>query len=288
MTTITTAPAKSWRWRRSGTAMGDFVLDDFMIRALVGGCGIALVSGPLGSFVVWRRMAYFGDTLAHSALLGIALGYLLGIGMTAGVIAVCVGIAVLLVLLQEQKQLASDTLLGIVSHSTLSLGLVAIAFMETMRIDLLAYLFGDILSVTWGDIVWIYGGGAAALAVLAFIWRRLLAITVDEDLARVEGMPVLAIRLTFMLLIAGVIAIAMKIVGILLITSLLIVPAATARRFARSPEQMAGTAAVIGMLAVMGGLAGSLVWDLPSGPSVVTSAALMFACSLMVPVPRAA
>jgi zinc transport system permease protein len=288
MTTITTAPAKSWRWRRSGTAMGDFVLDDFMIRALVGGCGIALVSGPLGSFVVWRRMAYFGDTLAHSALLGIALGYLLGIGMTAGVIAVCVGIAVLLVLLQEQRQLASDTLLGIVSHSTLSLGLVAIAFMETMRIDLLAYLFGDILSVTWPDIVWIYGGGAAALAVLALIWRRLLAITVDEDLARVEGMPVLAIRLTFMLLIAGVIAIAMKIVGILLITSLLIVPAATARRFARSPEQMAGTAALIGMLAVLGGLAGSLVWDLPSGPSVVTSAALMFACSLMVPVPRAA
>jgi len=268
--------------------MADFVLDDFMIRALVGGCGIALVSGPLGSFVVWRRMAYFGDTLAHSALLGIALGYLLGIGMTAGVIAVCVGIAVLLVLLQEQRQLASDTLLGIVSHSTLSLGLVAIAFMETMRIDLLAYLFGDILSVTWADILWIYGGGAAALAVLAFIWRRLLAITVDEDLARVEGMPVLAIRLTFMLLIAGVIAIAMKIVGILLITSLLIVPAATARRFARSPEQMAGTAAVIGMLAVMGGLTGSLFWDLPSGPSVVTSAALMFACSLMVPVPRAA
>ena len=268
--------------------MGDFTIDDFMIRALVGGCGIALVSGPLGSFVVWRRMAYFGDTLAHSALLGIALGYLLGIGMTVGVIAVCVGIAVLLVLLQEQKQLASDTLLGIVSHSTLSLGLISIAFMETMRIDLLAYLFGDILSVTWEDILWIYGGGAAALAVLAFIWRRLLAITVDEDLARVEGMPVLAIRLTFMLLIAGVIAIAMKIVGILLITSLLIVPAATARRFARSPEQMAGTAALIGMLAVLGGLAGSLVWDLPSGPSVVTAAAVMFACSLMVPVPRAA
>ena len=254
----------------------------------MGGCGIALVSGPLGSFVVWRRMAYFGDTLAHSALLGIALGYLLGIGMTAGVIAVCVGIAVLLVLLQERKQLASDTLLGIVSHSTLSLGLVAIAFMETMRIDLLAYLFGDILSVPGA----ISCGSMAVVRrrwrVLAFIWRRLLAITVDEDLARVEGMPVLAIRLTFMLLIAGVIAIAMKIVGILLITSLLIVPAATARRFARSPEQMAGAAAVIGMLAVLGGLIGSLFWDLPSGPSVVTSAALMFACSLMVPVPRAA
>ena len=91
-----------------------------------------------------------------------------------------------------------------------------------------------------------------------------------------------------MLLIAGVIAVAMKIVGMLLITSLLIMPAATARRFARSPEQMAGTAVVIGMLAVLGGLVGSLVWDLPSGPSVVTAAALMFACSLMVPVPRAA
>lgn len=263
-------------------------MDDFMIRALVGGCGIALVAGPLGSFVVWRRMAYFGDTLAHSALLGIALGYLLGIGLTVGVIAVCVAIATLLVVLQEQRQLASDTLLGIVSHSTLSLGLVAIAFMETMRIDLLAYLFGDILSVTVADIQWIYGGGAVALAVLALIWRRLLAITVDEDLARVEGMPVLAIRLVFMLLIAAVIAIAMKIVGILLITSLLIVPAATARRFSRSPERMAVTASLIGMAAVVGGLLGSLFWDLPSGPSVVTAAALMFALSLMAPMPRAA
>ncbi len=263
-------------------------MDDFMIRALLGGCGIALVAGPLGSFVVWRRMAYFGDTLAHSALLGIALGYLLGIGMTAGVIAVCVAIATLLVVLQEQRQLATDTLLGIVSHSTLSLGLVAIAFMETMRIDLLAYLFGDILSVTAADIGWIYGGGAMALAGLALIWRRLLAITVDEDLARVEGMPVLAIRLVFMLLIAAVIAIAMKIVGILLITSLLIVPAATARRFSRSPEQMAVVASVIGMAAVIGGLMGSLFWDLPSGPSVVTAAALMFAASLMAPIPRPA
>ncbi|EWY40507.1 zinc transporter [Skermanella stibiiresistens SB22] len=259
-------------------------MDDFMIRALLGGCGIALVAGPLGSFVVWRRMAYFGDTLSHSALLGIALGYLLGIGMTVGVIAVCVAIAVLLVVLQEQRQLASDTLLGIVSHSTLSLGLVAIAFMETMRIDLLAYLFGDILSVTTTDIGWIYGGGAVALGVLAFIWRRLLAITVDEDLARVEGMPVIAIRLTFMLLIAAVIAIAMKIVGILLITSLLIVPAATARRFSSSPELMAVMASVIGVTAVVAGLFGSLFWDLPSGPSIVTSAALMFALSLMVPV----
>jgi len=258
-------------------------MDDFVLRALAAGCGIAVLAGPLGSFVVWRRMAYFGDTLSHSALLGVTLGFLLGVNPMIGVMAVCVALALALVGLQRRRTLAADTVLGILSHGSLSLGLVALAFLETLRIDLMAYLFGDILSVTPVDLAWIYGGGAVALTGLALLWRRLLAVTVDEDLARVEGMPVDALRLAFMLLIALVIAIAMKVVGILLITSLLIIPAAAARRFARTPESMAALASLFGVVAVVAGLLASLNWDLPGGPSVVVAAAALFLAGSAVP-----
>lgn len=258
-------------------------MDDFVLRALAAGCGIAALAGPLGSFVVWRRMAYFGDTLSHSALLGVTLGFLLGVNPMVGVMVVCVALALALVALQRRRTLAADTLLGILSHGSLSLGLVALAFLETLRVDLMAYLFGDILSVTGSDLAWIYGGGVVALIGLALLWRRLLAVTVDEDLARVEGMPVEALRLAFMLLIALVIAIAMKIVGILLITSLLIIPAASARRFTRTPETMAALASLFGVASVVAGLLASLNWDLPAGPCVVVSAAALFLIGNAVP-----
>ncbi|NOY13546.1 MAG: hypothetical protein GXP51_07670, partial [Deltaproteobacteria bacterium] len=215
------------------------MLDDFLFRALLGGLGVALVAGPFGSFVVWRRLAYFGDTLSHSALLGIALGFLLQINLTLGIIAICQLLAILLFFGQRQKQLASDTLLGIFSHGALSLGLVVLAFMENVRIDLLAYLFGDILAIGPVDLAWIFIGGGLALAGLLRLWRPLLAITVHEDLARVEGVPVDRINLAFLGLMALTVAVMMKVVGLLLVTALLIIPAATARRFAGNPEIMA-------------------------------------------------
>lgn len=228
-------------------------------------------------------MAYFGDTLAHSALLGVALGFLLGIDLEVGVIAVCVTMAVLLVGLQRRGQLADDTLLGILSHGALSFGVIAVAFLQTVRVDLLSYLFGDILAVSATDLAWIYGGGAAVLAVLAIIWRPLLAATVHEELARVEGVPVTLVRLVFMVLIAVVIAAAMKVVGILLITSLLIIPPAAARRLARTPEQMAAVGAALGCVAVAGGLWGSFAFDAPSGPSIVVAALALFVLGLLIP-----
>ena len=251
-------------------------MDDFLLRAVLAGCGLALLAGPLGSFVVWRRMAYFGDTLAHSALLGVALGFLLGIDLNLGVMAVCAALAVILVLLRSRQRLADDTLLGIFAHSSLSLGLVAIAFMETVRVDLMAYLFGDILAVTDQDLLWIFGGGALVLLGLLLLWRPLLTVTVHEDMARADGINVPLVLIGFMLLIAAVIAIAMKIVGILLVTSMLIIPAATARGFSRTPEQMALAAALVGCLAVGLGLGASFAWDLPSGPSVVVGAVALF------------
>ncbi|MBI3453876.1 MAG: zinc ABC transporter permease subunit ZnuB [Rhodospirillales bacterium] len=258
-------------------------MDDFVWRAMVAGVGLAAVTGPLGSFVVWRRLAFFGDALAHSALLGVTLGFALGINLNFGVVAVCVAFALLLALLQGRARLASDTLLGIFAHSALSFGLVALAFQEGLRVDLMSYLFGDILAVTPLDLVWIYGGGAAVLAVLAWLWRPLLSLAVHEELARVEGVPVDRLRFAFVLLFAVVVAAAMKIVGVLLITALLIIPAATARRFARSPEQMAVLAALIGGFAVVGGVYASLYFDTPSGPSTVVAAAVMFALSSLWP-----
>ena len=263
-------------------------MTDFLLYALLGGLGVALVAGPLGCFVVWRRMAYFGDTLAHSALLGVAIGFLAGINVNIGIVGVCLTIAIGMVFLRSQRHLAEDTLLGILAHSSLALGLVSISFVSALRIDLMTYLFGDILSVTPTDIGWVYGGGTIALGMLAWLWKDLIAITVHEDLARTEGVNVLRTQIAFMTLFALVIAMAMKIVGILLVTALLIIPAATARRFSRTPEQMAVFAAIAGSLSVALGLQGSLLWDLPSGPAIVVASALIYVVSIALPIRRAA
>ncbi len=258
-------------------------MPDFVLYALVAGVGVAIVMGATGVFVVWRRMAYFGDTLAHSALLGVALGFLLGIDVNIGIVCVCLAIAIGMVFLRSQRHLAEDTLLGILAHSSLALGLVTVSFLSALRVDLMSYLFGDILAVSAYDIGWVYAGGTLALVALGWMWHDLVAITVHEDIARIEGVKVMRVQIAFMTLFALVIAMAMKIVGILLVTALLIIPAAAARRFARTPEQMAVFAAAAGALAVVLGLQGSLLWDIPSGPAIVVAAALIYAASISFP-----
>lgn len=257
------------------------MLDDFFTRALVAGVGVALVAGPLGCFVIWRRMAYFGDTLSHAALLGVALSLLFDLNTTLAVGGTSVALALLLLSLRRSEILSSDALLGLLSHSALALGLVCLAFMTWVRVDLLGLLFGDILAVTRTDIAMIYGGGAFVLFVLVVVWRRLFAATVNPDLAGGEGLEPERMELVFMLLTAVVIAISLKIVGALLITALLIIPAAAARRMSTSPEQMACLAAVLGAISVVGGLYGSLTYDTPSGPSIVVAAMLLFIVSLV-------
>ena len=252
------------------------ILEDFFWRAMLAGIGVALVAGPLGCFVVWRKMAYFGDTMAHSALLGVALGLLFGVAPMIGVFAVGLVVALLLSGFLQKPFLSGDTLLGTLSHASLALGVLLISLMTWLRVDLLGYLFGDILSVTRTDLLWIYAVGGITLILLAWLWRPLLAITVDRELAGAEGMNVISCELTLMLVIAAVIALAMKVVGILLITSLLIIPAAAARHLCRTPEQMAAAAAIIGVLSVALGLFASFHFDTPSGPSIVTAAVLLF------------
>ena len=254
----------------------DALLNDFFWRALIGGLGVALIAGPLGCFVVWRRMAYFGDTLAHSALLGSALSFLISVPLNLGVIITSVILAIALMLFSRNKTLASDTLLGILAHSALAIGLVTLSFMPGVRIDLTGLLFGDLLAMNRNDLLWIYGGAALILTLLTALWRGLLMSTIHEELARVEGVPVERLRLLLMLMFALVIAVAMKMVGVLLITALLIIPAATARRLASTPEQMAVMAVVFGFIAVAGGLSMSWHLDTPAGPSVVVTAFVTF------------
>ena len=261
------------------------MLDDFFFRALLGGIGVAIVAGPVGCFIIWRRLAYFGDTLSHSALLGVAMALLLELNITLSVFFISLIVSLLLLLLQKRASLSSDALLGLLAHATLAVGLVVLAFMTWVRVDLMGFLFGDILAVTTNDLAVIWFGGMVVLIGLSFIWRRLFAATVNYELAKAEGAKPDLTNIVFMVLVAAVIAVSMKLVGVLLITALLIIPAATARRFSTSPEHMAIIAAAIGALSVVVGLNGSLKWDTPAGPSIVVAALAGFIISVL-PIPK--
>ncbi len=256
------------------------MLDDFFSRAIIAGIGVAAVAGPLGCFVVWRRMAYFGDTMAHSGLLGVAFALVLNVDVTLGVFAIAAAVSLAMLMMERVPGLSTDAILGILSHSALAAGLVLIALAGFTGIDLHGLLFGDILAASRIDIAVIYLGGGLVLATLWAIWRPLLAGTVSNEIAEAEGQKPGRNRILFMLIMAVVIALAMKVTGVILLTSLLIIPAATARRFAHTPELMAALAAVFGILAVVGGLFGSLRFDTPSGPTIVLAAVLLFAAVL--------
>lgn len=255
---------------------------DFITRAILAGIGIAILAGPLGSLIVWRRMAYFGDTLAHSTLLGLSLALLLNINIYIGLITVSLIVAALLAGLNRQKWLASDAILGILSHTTLAIGLIAATAIHGVRVDLLSYLYGDILAVDLQDIAYILVVVFVVLGFVTYLWRWLLSATIHGDLARVEGVPVEFTNWAFIIMLALVFAVAIKLVGVLLITALLVIPASAARRFARTPEVMVVVASLIGCIAVLIGFWASLTWDWPTGPAIVATTAVLFTLSLLV------
>ena len=252
-----------------------------MARATLAGVGVAFAAAPLGCFVVWRRMAYFGEATAHAAILGVALSLALQVSIIAGAVAVALVMAVTATLLAGRSY-AMDTLLGVLAHSALAFGLVAVSFLSGIRIDLMAYLFGDILAVSRVDLAVIWGGGALVVALTAWRWSALLAATLNEELACASGLNPLRERLILTLALAITVAVAIKVVGILLITAMLIVPAAAARGLARTPEAMAMIAAAIGALSAVAGLHAAYVVDTPAGPSIVCVAAILFAIIRLV------
>ena len=255
------------------------MLDDFLIRAALAGVGLSLATGPLGSFVVWRRMAYFGDATAHAAILGVALALAADLPVTFGTLVVALAMA-LTVSVLAARGWAMDTTLGVLAHSALAFGLVAVSFLPGVRTDLTAWLFGDILAVSRADLGFIWGGAVVVTGLLAWRWQALLTATLNEDLAHAAGINPARERLVLTLALALVVAVALKVVGALLIAALLIIPAAAARTLARTPESMAIGAVVVGGLSTLGGLALSLMQDTPAGPSIVATAAVLFAAML--------
>ena len=252
------------------------MLDDFMPRATLAGVGVAFAAAPLGCFVVWRRMAYFGDATAHAAILGVALSLTFQMSIFPGVLAAAL-IMALTVTLLAGRGYAMDTLLGVLAHSALAFGLVAVSFLSGIRIDLMAYLFGDILSVSRLDLLVIWGGAAMVVALILWRWSALLTSTLNEELAYASGLNPKREQLILTLSLAITVAVAIKVVGVLLIAAMLIIPAAAARGLARTPEAMALIAAVIGAVSAIAGLQGAYVFDTPAGPSIVCVAAVLFA-----------
>ena len=257
------------------------MFDDFFIRALVAGVGIAIVVGPLGCFVIWRRLSYFGDTLSHSALLGVTLAYSFSLNISLSVFIISAVVALLLINLQKRTKLAGDSLLGLLAHSTLAIGLVLIGFLSYIRFDLMGLLFGDILAVTIEDIALVWVGGFIILGILYFIWKSLFSATVNYDLSAAEGMKPEVSNFIFTLLLAGVIALSIKMIGALLITGLLLIPAATARNISNSPNQMVFLATLVGIISVIAGLFTSLELNTSSGPTIIVVALILFIVSLV-------
>lgn len=261
------------------------LLDDFVVRAGLAGVGVAFAAGPLGCFVVWRRMAYFGDATAHAALLGVTLALASGLPVVLGVAVASLAMA-LTVSLGAGRGYAADTLLGVAAHAALAAGLVALSFMRGVRLDLMGYLFGDILAVTRTDLVVIFVGAVLIIGLLAWRWDNLLLATLNEDLAASAGVDPRRERVILTVALALLVAVALKVVGVLLVTALLIVPAAAARGLARTPEAMAGGAVAVGTLASVAGLAGSWRFDTPAGPSIVAAAVLILVAISLVARPR--
>ncbi len=251
------------------------MFDDFLIRALFAGVGVALAAAPLGCFVVWRRMAYFGDATSHAAILGVALSLALGVSVFAGALAVALAMALTVSNLAERGY-GVDTLLGVLAHSALAFGLVAVSFLQGVRLDLMSYLFGDILAVGKSDLIVIWGGAALVVGVMCWRWQALLTATVNRDLAYANGINPKREQRLMTFALAIVVAVAIKVVGALLIVAMLIIPAAAARAVARSPEGMALGAGAIGATAAVGGLLMSYQMDTPAGPSIVCMAAGLF------------
>jgi zinc transport system permease protein len=259
------------------------MLDDFFIRATLAGIGVAIASAPLGCFVVWRRMAYFGDATAHAAILGVALSLALSMNIFIGVVAISMLVA-LTVSTLTTRGYAIDTLLGVIAHSALAFGLVAVSFLQGVRIDLMAYLFGDILAVGIADLIIIWLGATFVIALLIWRWSALLTATLNPDLAYASNIDPKREQLILTLALAIVVAVALKIIGALLISAMLIIPAATARIYGRSPEGMAIIATLIGVVSALGGLQASYHLDTPTGPTIVCVAALLFIISNLISV----
>lgn len=257
-------------------------MDDFLLRALLGGIGMALIAAPLGCFVVWQRMAYFGETIAHAGLLGVAFGLLTSINLTVGVFLAALLVAFGLRLVEKNSPLAKDTALGLLAHVVLAIGLIVTSQFQSLQIDMMGLLFGDILAISMVDLIMVAVGLVAIWGLMYYLWQDLLTISIDRELALAEGVPVARVEFLYSIAIAATIALSMKLVGLLLVTAMLIIPAAGAMNFSKTPEHMVFFTGIISIFSVVFGLGASLYIDIPTGPAIVVSMAVFFLLSMTV------
>ena len=253
----------------------------FFIRALTAGVLLAVAASFIGVFVVLRKMSFFGDAVGHFAFTGIALGFLLGINPILAAIVFSILIAIGVGYLEKRTSLSLDTTIGIFFSGAAALGIFLIGLLRGYRADLFQYLFGDILAITAYDIILAAILSLTTLVVMIFAWRPLLQITFNRDLAKVNGVEVGRWEYVFLILLAIVTAISLKTVGILLVTALLIVPAAAAKQAAKNIKQLLIMTMIISVLSVVFGLFGSYYWNTASGPTIILVSLLFFVLSLI-------
>lgn len=265
----------------------EWLQHDFFWYAFGGALMVAILAGVLGCFVVWQGMSYFGAALAHTALLGVALGFFFNINIKFSVALTAMLMGLLLTWLRSvralREQLHNDVLLGFLAHIAMALGIVVLVAMDDVRIDLFTYLFGDVLTINQQDLLFLMLTSLVGLCIVALILRPLLMMIVDEELAAIEGVNTTAIRLIFILLLAWVVALAMQVVGVLLVASFLIIPAASARRLSKTPLQMLIIAVVLAVIAVFLGVLVSFNWNIPAGPMMVMVMAAEFIILWLLP-----
>jgi zinc transport system permease protein len=265
--------------RRKSIGMTE-LLDDFMLRALLAGLIMVLIAAPMGCLMVWQRLAFLSDTLGHAAVLGVGLGLLLQLQPIFGVLAVALVIVFSLSRVSSFNSALSETTLAIISHTGLAGGIILVGLLPGPSINLEAILFGDLLATTRGDLLNLLLTTTLLVVLLLRHWRAFVAVSVSREIAQAEGIEVRRVQFLMYVMIALLVAVMMKVMGVLLIAAMLVIPTSSARLFSRSPEQMVVISGLYGLAALAGGMTGSFHFDWQTGPAIVVSATLLLLLTL--------
>ncbi len=258
------------------------MLDDFLIRSLLAGSLMVMVAAPMGCLMVWQRLAFLADTLGHASVLGIALALILSLQPVLGVLLVIAIIMFIVRLSSGDRPVAfSESVLAIISHTGLAGGILLLGVFGFGNISLEALMFGDLLATTVTDLVFIAGTVALLLALLWWRWHDFVAVSVSPEIAQAEGIAVKKVQLILYLMIALLIAVMMKIMGVLLIGAMLVIPVNAARNFSRGPEQMMWISLLFGALSLYSGVFFSWQFDWQTGPAIVVVAAAWLLVSIV-------
>ena len=256
--------------------------DDFLVRSVLAGLIMILIAAPMGCLIVWQRLAFLGDTLGHAAVLGVGIGLMLEVKPIFGVLLIVVLLVVSLSRVSSFNNALTETTLAIIAHTGLAGGIILLGFVSDRSINLEAILFGDLLAISLDDLKALFFTTLILLAGLVIHWRSFVALSVSREIAQAEGIEVKKTQFLMYTMIALLVAVMIKVMGVLLIAAMLVIPTTSARLFSRGPEQMVVLSGFFGLGALFGGLAGSFHLDWQTGPSIVVCATLLLLASLVV------